>query len=83
MEPNLIIRDQIFEIIKNQIENNDPPETKITYSKLQGMGYDEFETMKMLGQCLSIELFDVLKHRKPFNKNRFVRNLHLLPQSPF
>ena len=82
MEANVILRNQIFEIIKNQIENNDPPETKLTYSRLRAMGYDELETMEMIGQCLAIEFFDIVKHQKPMNIHRFVQNLQLLPKSP-
>lgn len=28
MEENTAMRDHLFEVIENQIENNDPPETK-------------------------------------------------------
>ena len=76
------MRDQIFEIIKNQIKNNEPPETKITYSKLIELGFSEMETMKMIGQCVAVEIFEILKNKKPFDERRYIRNLDLLPQSP-
>ncbi|MDD2636415.1 MAG: hypothetical protein PHW82_13065 [Bacteroidales bacterium] len=35
IEINETLREQIFEIIKNQLRDNDPPETKITYDRLK------------------------------------------------
>ena len=32
METNEILREQIFEIIKNQMKNNEPPETNKTFN---------------------------------------------------
>ena len=62
MKPNEIIRDEIFQIIKNQLDSNDPPETKITYDRLISLGYNEFETKQLIGQCVSLEIFDVIKN---------------------
>lgn len=83
METNKKIREQIFEIIKNQLRDNDPPETKATFDRLQKEGYDDFQTLQMIGQCLAVELFDVMKNRKPYNNQRYTKNLLALPQEPF
>ena len=83
MKPNEIVRDEIFQIIKNQFDANDPPETKIMYDRLIGLGYNEFETNQLIGQCVSFEIFDVLKHSKPFNKVRYIKHLNQLPKVPF
>lgn len=83
MEPNEKLREQIFDIIKNQLKNNDPPETKITYDRLRKKGFDDFQTKQMIGQCLAVELFDVLKNRTPYNNERFIKNLLALPKEPF
>ena len=55
METNEKLREQIFEIIKNQLRDNDPPETKLTYYKLQKQGFDDFRTRQMIGQCIAVE----------------------------
>lgn len=83
METNEILREQIFEIIKNQLKDNDPPETKSTYDRLIKNGFDDFQTRQMIGQCLAVELFDVMKHRKPYNNERYIKNLKALPKEPF
>ncbi|MBN1927006.1 MAG: DUF1841 family protein [Prolixibacteraceae bacterium] len=83
MKANKVIRDQIFLTIKNQIRSNNPPETKITYDRLRKQGFDDFTTMQLIGQCLAIEIFGVLKHGKPYDNDRYVKNLIKLPQDPF
>lgn len=83
MESNEIIREQIFETIKNQINANDPPETKQTFERLKGLGFSDLDSKKLIGQCVAVELFDVLKHQKPFDESRYVANLKKLPKEPF
>jgi len=34
MKPNETLRNEIFQIIKNQLDSNDPPETNTTYHRL-------------------------------------------------
>jgi hypothetical protein len=83
METNEKIREQIFEIIKNQLKDNDPPETKATYDRLRKKGFDDFQTRQMIGQCIAVELFEIFKFSKPFNNERYIKNLIELPQEPF
>ena len=83
METNEILRTQLFEIIENQIKNNDPVETNLTYRRLIKLGYTNFETKQLIGQCLSVELFNVMKHKMEFDEKRYVENLKQLPKEPF
>jgi hypothetical protein len=83
MKVDTHLRDQIFEVIKNQIKANDPPETKITYDRLIASGYSDFETKQLIGQCVALEMFTVIKQQQPFNEARYVKNLKQLPTEPF
>ena len=83
MEINENLRKHIFEIIKNQIKNNDPPETKATYDRLRNEGYDDFQARQLIGQCLAVELYNVMKFKKPYDNERYVKNLLALPKEPF
>ena len=83
MEVNENLRAQIFEIIKNQLRDSNPPEVKITYDRLRKQGFDDFETRQLIGQCLVVELFDVLKHGKTYNDDRYIKHLKALPKNPF
>ena len=83
METNDKLREQIFEIIKNQLSENDPPETKETFDRLRKQGFDDFQTRQIIGQCLAVELFDVMKFGKLYNNERYIKNLKALPKEPF
>lgn len=83
MESNEIIREQIFEIIKNQIKSNTPPETKQTLKRLVDSGYSDQDARMLIGQCVVVELFSVLKLKMPFSNDRYVSNLKKLPEEPF
>ena len=83
MEINVELRNQIFKIIANQLRNNDPPETKLTFKRLKEMGYTDFVVKQFIGQCVAVELFNKLKHKKPFDEKRYVSNLKKLPDEPF
>ncbi|MCG8701947.1 MAG: hypothetical protein MI922_28085 [Bacteroidales bacterium] len=49
METNEILREQIFEIIKNQLRDNNPPKTKETFDRLQKQGFDDVQTRQLIG----------------------------------
>ena len=83
MESNEIVREQIFEIIKNQIKTNNPPETKETFDRLKETGYSDDDAKKLIGQCVAEEIYDILKHKKPFDETRYISNLKKLPEEPF
>ncbi|MGS0526431.1 hypothetical protein ACU8V7_16000 [Zobellia nedashkovskayae] len=83
METNEILRNQIFEIIKNQLKDNNPPETKITLDRLRDQGFDDSQARQMIGQCISVELFQIMKTSEPYNNARYIKNLEKLPKEPF
>lgn len=83
MEDNEILREQIFQIVKNQLDANDPPETKITYNRLIQEGFDDLQAHQLIAQCVIVELFDVMNSGKPFDRDRYVKHLAALPEEPF
>ncbi|MGC9341444.1 MAG: hypothetical protein ACP5E3_01985 [Bacteroidales bacterium] len=83
MDSNENIRKQIFDIIKNQLKNNDPPETKITLDRLIKEGFSDFQAKQLIGQCVAVEIFNVIKYGKPYDNERYVKNLKKLPEEPF
>ncbi|MBK7439774.1 MAG: hypothetical protein IPI77_24255 [Saprospiraceae bacterium] len=82
MKSSNAAREEIFKIINNQIEENDPPIVRITYRRLQNYNFDKDKIMQMIGQCLVMELYDVMKHKKKFNEKRYIENLKALPEKP-
>ena len=83
MKINTQLRDEIFQVIKNQIKSNTPPETKITYDRLIASGYSEFETKQLIGQCIAVEIYGAMKEQKPYDEARYINNLKQLPKEPF
>lgn len=82
MKVNQILHDQILEIVNSQLQNNDPRETQRTLKRLMESGYSESDSKKLIGQCVIVELFDIIKHQKPFDEERYVANLKRLPEEP-
>jgi hypothetical protein len=82
MESNEIVRRELFKVIANQMRMNKPPETRKAYERLIKMGYSELETKQLIAQCLSIEIFNALKHGEDYNQKRYTTNLNNLPTSP-
>ena len=76
-------RAAIFEVIENQIRDNAPPITGETYNRLKSDGHSHYDTMKLIGCVLSVELFEIMKHHQPFNEQRFIANLKALPELPW
>ncbi|MDD2550477.1 MAG: hypothetical protein PHD00_10340 [Bacteroidales bacterium] len=83
METNGAMREHIFEIIDNQLRDNNPPETKTTFDRLLEQGFNELHIKQMIGQCLALELFDIMKHGKSYDNARYIKNLSTLPKEPF
>lgn len=83
MDDPTILREAIFEVIDNQIENLTPPETKETYDRLLAEGFPEEEVMKYIGCVVSSEIFGILREGKPYNEEAYVKALRALPKLPW
>ena len=82
MKVNEHLRNAAFEVIDNQIDANDPPETALTLERLMNDGYSDFQAKQLMGQAVVIEVIDVLKNKKPYNEQRYIKNLRNLPNEP-
>ena len=82
MEPNDILRAQMMAIVDNQIQSNDPPETKATLDRLVKEGWPNNDAKRLIGQCVAYEMYGVMQKQDSFNEKRFKRNLEQLPKEP-
>ena len=82
MKVNEHLRNTVFEVIDNQIKDNNPAETAITLKRLRDEGYSEFEAKQLIGQAIAVELLYIMKKKVPFNKMRYIKNLTNLPAEP-
>jgi hypothetical protein len=71
-----------MEAVENQLRDNDPPETRVTFDRLQKEGFSELDAKKLIGQVIASETFWIVKKNETFNLKRFVNNLNRLPKEP-
>ena len=82
MKVNENLRNAIFEVIANQVEANEPPETALTLKRLMDEGFSEFQAKQLVGQAVVVEVIDAVKNKKPYNEARYLKNLRNLPGEP-
>lgn len=82
MESNPHLQKAILEVVQNQLDANDPPETNQTYKRLLEEGYTEKDAKRLIGCVVSAEIFDILKKQQEFDHKRFVEALNKLPKMP-
>ena len=82
MKVNERLRDTIFEVMDNHIDADDPPETALTLERLVKDGYSDFQAKQLIGQAVVIEVINALKNKKPYNEQRYLKNLRNLPEEP-
>ena len=73
----------LVEVVENQIQDNDPPETRITLDRLMSLGESRENAMRYIASVLSVEVFETLKNKTPYNEERYLTNLKNLPELPF
>lgn len=61
---------------------NDPPETRQTLDRLIAQGISQEDAKSYIAQAVCLEVFNVLKHNKPSDQARYIRNLQRLPKEP-
>lgn len=74
-----ILKASILEVVNNQLKSGDPPETRQTFNRLIGEGISEKDAKIYIGQAVTIEIFNVMKHGETFNLARYCNNLSRLP----
>ena len=73
----------IIRVIKNQIRQNEPPETRETFDRLLGEGYAKDEAHRLLGCVLTAEIYDMMKQQRVFDESLYVKRLRDLPKLPW
>jgi hypothetical protein len=77
-----ILKAQFLEVVNNQIQNNDPAETALTLERLKKEGYSDEAARLLIAQCVAAEFVEVVKANQAFNAQRYIDNLHRLPEAP-
>ncbi|WP_235334153.1 hypothetical protein [Pelosinus fermentans] len=65
----------ILQVVDNQLRENNPPITKITFERLQQSGYTTQQAKEKIAAILLEEMYDVLKTGQPYNEERYSNKL--------
>jgi hypothetical protein len=81
-EYNPYLRETFLEVVENQLRINKPPEARETLKRLVDQGISEEDAKIYIAQAVAIEVYDALANKKPYNAERYTRNLRRLPEEP-
>ena len=82
-EKGQLAGEAIIEAIEKQLEQNEPAETRKTLERLIASGESRENAMRFIASALSVEIFETLKNKKPYNEKRYIKNLKELPKLPY
>jgi len=77
-----VMNKAILEVVDNQIRDGNPPAAKETFDRLIGEGIERDEARRLIAYVVASEIFEILKHLKPYDEDRYVKALRNLPQLP-
>jgi len=80
MEKDSYKEELLLQIINNQIKDNNPPDTKRTYRRLQEEGYPKKEAKRLIARVLESEILIILRKKEKFKLERFKKALDKLPE---
>jgi hypothetical protein len=72
---NKDLKKTILQVVDNQLRENNPPITKITFERLQQSGYTTLQAKEKISAVLLEEMYDVLKTKQPYNEERYSNKL--------
>ena len=78
-----VVSAAMYEVVDNQLRDGEPPETKQTLERLLAEGHSRSEARRLIAAAVSSEIFEVLKHKRPYDQARYVAALARLPKMPW
>lgn len=81
MQPDFF-KELFVRTVDEQLEKNDPPETRETLERLISAGFTEENAKLVIAQCVAAEMVKVVASKTPFNNRRYVDCLMQLPKPP-
>ena len=75
---NPILHVTIHQTVENQLAAKDPPVVHETLERLMRSGLSRHEAIHAIGSVLSVEIWEILKEERPFDEERYERELRQL-----
>ncbi len=73
------VRDVFMEVVVNQLETGDPPETKATLERLMAAGHARGEAMQLIAAVARNEMQAMMAAGREFDDARYAALLAKLP----
>jgi len=83
MDSHEIMKEQLLQVVENQLNLGEPPETTTTLKRLLGLDIEEKRAKFMIADCIQIQMKEMFRDEKEFNANRFSELLDILPNNPY
>ena len=74
------VRDAFMEVVVNQLETGDPPETKATLDRLMADGNSRGEAMQLIAAVARKEMQAMMSEGRAFDNARYATLLAKLPK---
>lgn len=78
-----VVSAAMYEVIDNQLRDGVPPETRQTLDRLMAEGHSQTEARRLIAAVVSSEIFEMLKHKRPYDEAGYVAALQRLPKMPW
>jgi hypothetical protein len=82
MKTNPHLLATLMEVLDNQLNELNPPETMETLNRLIASGYSDEEARRFICAAILAEMNAVLKTQEIYNPARYIATLHKLPELP-
>jgi hypothetical protein len=69
--------------IRDQIKAADPPEARRTFERLRANGLSKDQAIEFMAAVLAGEIFDMLKNKRAYDRERYETALRALPKLPW
>jgi hypothetical protein len=79
----LVDQEIIFEVLENQLTDNDPKQVKETLMRLCMTGHSREDALELMACALAPEMEAVIERNETFNLQRYIEHLALLPEMPW
>jgi uncharacterized protein YoaH (UPF0181 family) len=74
------VKDAFMEVVVNQLETGDPPETKTTLERLMAAGNSRGEALQLIAAVARNEMQAMLAAGRQFDNARYAKLLAKLPE---
>lgn len=75
-QTNPRLKKLLLEVVENQLRNNDPPITRITFDRLISDGYTKAEAKERIAAAVFGQIYDMLHDGKQFNIEEYESELN-------